>query len=160
MLSGLLLFCGCICILSHVVRDTAGILCMSCFFLFVANVWFAHAPVPTRLSGSNRHPHSLTICKKKKKKANDSTKCTGSRPDNMRQDTYTPAYRQSLKQHETGYIYTRVPAVARTTRDRLHIHPRNSAVDEDWIDRKCNHITYRDITSGCIHDNGVHTDLT
>ena len=23
---------------------------------------FAHAPVPTRLSGSNRHPHSLTMC--------------------------------------------------------------------------------------------------
>ena len=62
MLSGLLLFCGCICILSHVVRDTAGILCMSCFFLFVANVRFAHAPVPTRLSGSNRHPHSLIAC--------------------------------------------------------------------------------------------------
>lgn len=45
------------------------------------------------------------------KKANDSTKCTGSRPDNMRQDTYTPAYRQSPGQHETGYIYTRGTAL-------------------------------------------------
>ena len=36
----------------------------------------------------------------------------------------------------------------------------DKAVDEDRIDRKCNRIAYRDITSCCIHDHGVHTDLT
>lgn len=66
-------------------------------------------------------------------------------------------YRQYPGQHEAGYIYT---TVVQTTRDRLHIYPRNSAVDENRVDRKCNHIAYRDITSGCIHDHGVHTDLT
>lgn len=66
-------------------------------------------------------------------------------------------YRQYPGQHEAGYIYT---TVVQTTRDRLHIYPRNSAVDENRVDWKCNHIAYRDITSGCIHDHGVHTDLT
>ena len=51
-------------------------------------------------------------------------------------------YRQYPGQHEAGYIYT---TVVQTTRDRLHIYPRNSAVDENRVDWKCNHIAYRDI---------------
>jgi len=68
-------------------------------------------------------------------------------------------YRQQLGQQETGYIYTCVSVVYRTTRDRLHIHSRNGAVDEDRVDRKCNGIADRDIAARCIYDHRVHTDL-